>query len=141
MIASEDANFIDARRRRMGRHPQGMGIQPANRPRQATPAYAAARPSRSSVAKNLFLSGSRTYLRKGQELVLAYMIERVMPKRRILELYLNIAEWGVGVFGAQAAARALLRHQRRPPERRPGRAAGGDAAQPRYHDTAATPLT
>jgi monofunctional biosynthetic peptidoglycan transglycosylase len=56
------------------------------------------------VAKNLFLSGSRTYLRKGQELILAYMIERVMPKKRILEIYLNIAEWGVGVFGAQAAA-------------------------------------
>lgn len=56
------------------------------------------------LAKNLFLSGSRTYLRKGQELILAYMIEWVMPKRRILELYLNIAEWGVGVFGAQAAA-------------------------------------
>lgn len=57
------------------------------------------------VAKNLFLSGSRTYLRKGQELVLTYMIEHVMSKRRILELYLNVAEWGTGVFGAQAAAR------------------------------------
>ena len=57
------------------------------------------------LAKNLFLSGSRSYLRKGQELVLTYMIEHVMPKRRILELYLNVAEWGVGVFGAEAAAR------------------------------------
>ena len=57
------------------------------------------------VAKNVFLSGSRTYLRKGQELVLTYMIEHVMSKRRILELYLNVAEWGTGVFGAQAAAR------------------------------------
>jgi len=56
------------------------------------------------LAKNLFLEGSRNYLRKGQELVLAYMIEFVMTKQRILELYLNIAEWGVGVFGAQAAA-------------------------------------
>jgi monofunctional biosynthetic peptidoglycan transglycosylase len=56
------------------------------------------------LAKNLFLQGNRNYLRKGQELVLAYMIERVMSKQRILELYLNIAEWGVGVFGAQAAA-------------------------------------
>ena len=56
------------------------------------------------VAKNLFLSSSRSYLRKGQELLLAYMIEHVMSKERILELYLNIAEWGVGVFGAEAAA-------------------------------------
>lgn len=57
------------------------------------------------LAKNLFLSGSRTYLRKGQELVLTFMIEHVMSKARILELYLNVAEWGTGVFGAQAAAR------------------------------------
>ena len=57
------------------------------------------------LAKNLFLSSSRSYLRKGQELVIAWMIEHVMSKRRILELYLNVAEWGEGVFGAQAAAR------------------------------------
>lgn len=57
------------------------------------------------LAKNLFLSSSRSYLRKGQEFVLTFMIERVMSKERILELYLNVAEWGVGVFGAQAAAR------------------------------------
>lgn len=57
------------------------------------------------LAKNLFLSGSRSYVRKGEELVLTYMIEHVMPKERILELYLNVAEWGEGVFGAEAAAR------------------------------------
>jgi monofunctional glycosyltransferase len=56
------------------------------------------------LAKNLFLSGSRTYLRKGQELILTFMIEWVMSKQRILELYLNVAEWGVGVFGAEAAS-------------------------------------
>ncbi|WP_424626614.1 monofunctional biosynthetic peptidoglycan transglycosylase [Achromobacter marplatensis] len=57
------------------------------------------------LAKNLFLSSSRSYIRKGQELVLTYMIEHVMTKERILELYLNVAEWGVGVFGAQAASK------------------------------------
>jgi monofunctional biosynthetic peptidoglycan transglycosylase len=56
------------------------------------------------LAKNLFLSGDRSYLRKVQELVIAYMLEAVMSKRRILEIYLNVAEWGVGVFGAEAAA-------------------------------------
>lgn len=56
------------------------------------------------LAKNLFLSSDRSYLRKGQELILTYMIEAVMSKERILELYLNIAQWGVNVFGAQAAA-------------------------------------
>lgn len=56
------------------------------------------------LAKNLFLSRSRSYWRKGQELVLTYMIEFVMSKRRILELYLNVAQWGGNVFGAEAAA-------------------------------------
>lgn len=57
------------------------------------------------LAKNLFLSGSRSYLRKGQELILTYMLETVMSKKRILELYLNLAQWGTDVFGAEAAAR------------------------------------
>lgn len=57
------------------------------------------------VAKNLFLSAHRTYLRKAQELLITWMIEAVWNKRRILEVYLNVAEWGDGVFGAQAAAR------------------------------------
>jgi monofunctional biosynthetic peptidoglycan transglycosylase len=57
------------------------------------------------LAKNLFLSGSRNYLRKGQELIIAYMLEAVLDKERILELYLNVVEFGRGVFGAEAAAR------------------------------------
>ncbi|MSQ49376.1 MAG: monofunctional biosynthetic peptidoglycan transglycosylase [Betaproteobacteria bacterium] len=57
------------------------------------------------LAKNLFLSGERSWLRKGQEAVITWMLESTLSKRRILELYLNFAEWGVGVFGAEAAAR------------------------------------
>ncbi len=57
------------------------------------------------LAKNLFLSGSRSYFRKGQELIIAFMLESVMDKARILELYLNVVEYGRGVFGAEAAAR------------------------------------
>lgn len=57
------------------------------------------------LAKNLFLSGERSWLRKGREAVLTAMLEYAMDKRRILELYLNFAEWGEGVFGAEAAAR------------------------------------
>lgn len=57
------------------------------------------------VAKNLFLSSDRSYIRKAQELVIALMIELVWSKQRILEVYLNIAEWGVGVFGIEAAAK------------------------------------
>ncbi len=61
------------------------------------------------LAKNLFLSGSRSYLRKGQEMVIAFMLETVMSKRRILEVYLNVVEFGRGVFGAEAAARHYYR--------------------------------
>lgn len=57
------------------------------------------------LAKNLFLSPERSYLRKGQELVITYMIEALWDKRRILEVYLNVVEWGEGIFGAEAAAR------------------------------------
>jgi len=56
------------------------------------------------LAKNLFLSGERTLLRKGQELMLTYALEACLSKRRILELYLNSVEWGEGIFGAEAAA-------------------------------------
>jgi monofunctional biosynthetic peptidoglycan transglycosylase len=57
------------------------------------------------LAKNLFLSPERTPWRKGQEAIITVMIENVLGKRRILELYLNVIEWGDGVFGAEAAAR------------------------------------
>jgi monofunctional biosynthetic peptidoglycan transglycosylase len=57
------------------------------------------------LAKNLFLSGSRTPWRKAQEAVITVMLESVMDKRRILEIYLNVIEWGEGVFGVEAAAR------------------------------------
>lgn len=57
------------------------------------------------VAKNIFLSSDRSYIRKAQELVIAMMIELVWDKERILEVYLNIAEFGVGVFGIEAAAK------------------------------------
>jgi monofunctional biosynthetic peptidoglycan transglycosylase len=58
------------------------------------------------LAKNLFLWGGRSYLRKALELPLALWIDLVLPKRRILELYLNVAEWGPsGQFGAEAGAR------------------------------------
>jgi monofunctional glycosyltransferase len=57
------------------------------------------------LAKNLFLSGARSYFRKGQELIITYMLEMLMDKRRIFEIYLNVAEFGRGIYGAEAAAR------------------------------------
>ena len=57
------------------------------------------------LAKNLFLSGDKTPWRKAQEAVITLMLEAVLDKRRILEIYLNVVEWGPGTFGAEAAAR------------------------------------
>jgi monofunctional biosynthetic peptidoglycan transglycosylase len=62
------------------------------------------------LAKNLFLSGTKTPWRKAQEAVITLMLEAVMDKRRILEIYLNVVEWGGGVFGAEAAARHYYGH-------------------------------
>ncbi|MDR3451696.1 MAG: monofunctional biosynthetic peptidoglycan transglycosylase [Rhodoferax sp.] len=61
------------------------------------------------LAKNLFLSGERTLLRKGQEFVLTMLLEAILGKQRILEIYLNSVEWGEGVFGAEAAAQHYYR--------------------------------
>lgn len=61
------------------------------------------------LAKNLFLSGERTLLRKGQEMVLTLTLEALLSKQRILEIYLNSVEWGEGVFGAEAAAQHYFR--------------------------------
>ncbi len=57
------------------------------------------------LVKNLYLSEERSFLRKGREAVITYFIERTLDKKRILEIYLNVIEWGDGVYGAEAASR------------------------------------
>src|SRR5258705_754986 len=56
------------------------------------------------LAKNLYLSSERSFVRKGQEAIMTVMLERCLTKRRILEIYLNVIEWGDGVYGAEAGA-------------------------------------
>jgi monofunctional biosynthetic peptidoglycan transglycosylase len=68
-------------------------------------------------------------LRKGQELIITYMLETLMDKERIFEIYLNVVEFGTGTFGAEAASRHYYGVSA-PTGRGPGRAPGGDAAQP-----------
>jgi monofunctional glycosyltransferase len=63
------------------------------------------------LAKNLYLSTQRSFFRKGQEAALTIMLERTLTKRRILEIYLNVIEWGDGIYGAEAAS---LRYFRKP---------------------------
>ncbi len=86
------------------------------------------------LAKNLFLSGSRSYLRKGQELIITYMLETLMDKQRIFEIYLNVVEFGSGIYGAEAAAR----HYYRIPAAKLGASQAAKLAvmlpNPRYYD-------
>lgn len=86
------------------------------------------------LAKNLFLSSKRTPWRKAEEAVITVMLENMMSKRRIFEIYLNVIEWGDGVFGAEAAAR----HYYKTPARNLSAAQAAKLAamipNPRYYD-------
>lgn len=61
------------------------------------------------LAKNLYLSEERSFFRKGREAVITYFLERELSKKRILEIYLNVIEWGDGIYGAEAAARTYFK--------------------------------
>lgn len=100
IIAAEDARFLEH---------QGFdwdGIKQAWARNQREGGIVAGGSTISQqLAKNLFFSGKRTWWRKGQEAVVTVMLEAMMSKQRILEIYLNVIEWGDGVFGVEAAAR------------------------------------
>ena len=100
VVAAEDAKFID----HDGFDWEAIQKAIQKNERQGRVVAGASTISQ-QLAKNLFLSGERSLPRKVQEALITWMLEAVMDKRRILELYLNYAEWGEGVFGAEAAAR------------------------------------
>ena len=120
VIASEDGSFTNHegvdweamekawQRNAKAEEQAARRAQPAQRPiaRPATrpPKVVGGSTITQQLAKNLLLSGERTLLRKGQEIVLTFALEKVLDKQRILEIYLNSVEWGEGVFGAEAAA-------------------------------------
>jgi len=119
VIASEDGGFLDhpgvdwdAIQRAWQRNERAEARADRARERRGRPVVpkiVGGSTITQQLAKNLFLSGERTVLRKGQELVLALMLEALLGKERILEIYLNHVEWGEGVFGAEAAARHYFR--------------------------------
>jgi monofunctional glycosyltransferase len=99
VLAAEDARFYDhfgfdfhEIARALDAYDQGKGLRGASTITQQT-------------AKNLFLWDSRSWLRKGFEAYLTVLLETILPKDRILEIYLNLAEWGEAVFGAEMAAK------------------------------------
>jgi monofunctional biosynthetic peptidoglycan transglycosylase len=100
IIASEDAKFIDH---------EGFdweGIQKAMEKNQKRGRTVAGGSTISQqLAKNLFLTPNRSYFRKAEEAAITLMLEALWSKQRIFEVYLNVIEWGNGVFGAEAAAR------------------------------------
>jgi monofunctional biosynthetic peptidoglycan transglycosylase len=100
VVAAEDARFLDHEGFDWEAIQQAMA-----RNERRGKIVAGASTISQQLAKNLFLSGSRSWVRKGQEALITWMLETTMSKRRILELYLNFAEWGEGIFGAEAAAR------------------------------------
>ena len=81
-----------------------MKVQSTGKSKGKSPKIVGGSTITQQLAKNLLLSGERNLLRKGQEFVLSIALETFLTKQRILEIYLNHVEWGVGVFGAQAAA-------------------------------------
>ncbi len=122
IIASEDATFTDhdgvdwgAIEKAWDKNKRAEKIAEKNKPKspQAKPAKPPKTVGGSTItqqlAKNLFLSGERTYLRKAQEYVLVMMLEAVLDKERIFEIYLNHVEWGEGVFGAEAASQRYFK--------------------------------
>lgn len=100
IIAAEDAKFVDH---------EGFdweGIQKALEKNQKKGKIVAGGSTISQqLAKNLFLTPTKTPWRKAEEAVITLMLENLWSKRRIFEVYLNVVEWGNGVFGAEAAAR------------------------------------
>lgn len=100
IIASEDAKFVDH---------EGFdweGMQKAIEKNQKKGRFVAGGSTISQqLAKNLFLTPNKSYFRKAEEAIITLMLETLWSKQRILEVYLNVIEWGNGVFGAEAAAR------------------------------------
>jgi monofunctional glycosyltransferase len=104
VIAAEDAKFVDHE----GFDLEGLQKAMEKNVKQGKIVAGGSTISQ-QLAKNLFLSGRRTPWRKAEEALITLMLEQLMTKRRILEIYLNVIEWGDGVFGAEAAARHYFR--------------------------------
>ncbi|NML33684.1 monofunctional biosynthetic peptidoglycan transglycosylase [Paraburkholderia antibiotica] len=99
IIASEDANFVNNN----GYETDAI-LQAWERNKSKGKIVRGGSTITQQLARNLFLSREKSYIRKGQELIITWMLETLMDKQRIFEIYLNSVEWGNGVYGAEAAA-------------------------------------
>lgn len=129
IIAAEDAKFVDH---------EGFdweGMQKAMEKNQKKGRFVAGGSTISQqLAKNLFLTPTKSYFRKAEEAIITLMLETLWSKRRIFEVYLNVIEWGNGIFGAEAAARyyySLSASQLGPEQ---AARLAGMVPNPRYYD-------
>lgn len=130
LIAAEDAKFVD--------HDgfDWQGIQLAIEKNQKKGRFVAGGSTISQqLAKNLFLSPSRSLWRKGNEAVITLLLENLWSKQRIFEVYLNVIEWGNGVFGAEAAARHYFNRSAQQLTAAQAARLAGMVPNPRYYDT------
>ena len=129
IVASEDAKFVDH---------EGFdweGMQKALEKNQKKGRFVAGGSTISQqLAKNLFLSPSKSYFRKAEEAIITLMLETLWSKQRILEVYLNVIEWGNGVFGAEAAARHYYNISAAQLGRDQAARLAGMVPNPRYYD-------
>jgi monofunctional biosynthetic peptidoglycan transglycosylase len=95
---------VERRAARQGARKPASAAAPPKAPPRAEPKVVGGSTITQQLAKNLFLGSERNWARKGQEFAITFMLESLLTKRRILEIYLNSVEWGEGVFGADAAA-------------------------------------
>lgn len=130
LIAAEDARFVDHE----GFDWDGIEVAFEKNLKQGKIVAGGSTISQ-QLAKNLFLSSQKTPWRKLEEALITVMLESLLDKRRIFEIYLNVIEWGNGVFGAEAASRHYFRTSA-------ARLGAGQAAKlaamvpnPRYYDT------
>jgi monofunctional glycosyltransferase len=104
IIASEDANFVNNK----GYETDAI-LQAWEKNRRRGHIAAGGSTISQQLARNLFLSREKSYIRKGQEFIITWMLETLLDKERIFEIYLNSVEWGNGVYGAEAAAQYYFR--------------------------------
>jgi len=129
LIAAEDANFLEH---------EGFDWEAIQRAYEKNlkkgKIVAGGSTISQQLAKNLFLSGQRSPLRKLQEAIITIMIETVMTKQRIFEIYLNSIEWGNAVFGAEAAARYYYDHSAASLDAWEAARLAAMVPKPRYYD-------
>ncbi|HEY2967794.1 MAG TPA: monofunctional biosynthetic peptidoglycan transglycosylase [Casimicrobiaceae bacterium] len=129
VIAAEDAKFVEH---------EGFdweGIQQAlDKNTRKGRVIAGGSTITQQLAKNLFLSTQRSYWRKAEEALITLMLEAILDKRRILELYLNVIEWGDGIFGAEAASRRYFGTSSSALTREQAARLAAMAPNPRYYE-------